>query len=32
MSVDIIVKKRDSDYKAYLADNSSVWEAGKSEG
>jgi hypothetical protein len=31
MSVDIIVTKRDSDYKASLADNSAVWEAGKSE-
>jgi hypothetical protein len=30
-SVDIIVEKRTSDFKAYLADNNAVWEAGKSE-
>jgi hypothetical protein len=30
-TVDIMVVKRNSDYKAYLADNDAVWEAGKSE-
>jgi hypothetical protein len=30
-TIDIMVQKRDSDFKAYLADNDAVWEAGKSE-
>jgi hypothetical protein len=30
-TIDILVEKRSSDFKAYLADNDAVWEAGKSE-
>jgi len=30
MSVDIVVTKRQDDYHAALADNSRVWECGKS--
>lgn len=30
-TVDIIVRKRSDDYHASLADNSAVWESGKSE-
>lgn len=30
-TVDIMVEKRNDDYMAYLADNSRVWDCGKSE-
>ena len=30
VSVDIIVKKLPSEWRAYLADNHRIWEAGKS--
>lgn len=29
--MDIITKKRSGDWKAYLADNPKVWEAGKTQ-
>lgn len=30
-TLDIIVDKRDKDFKAYLSDNEAIWESGKTD-